>query len=53
MAKAFVNPPEACGVCHKPFGKVMYDARTVYDPWANMCQNCFNTIGMGLGIGLG
>ena len=50
----YINPPEVCDVCHKPFTKnIMYDAKTVYGPWANMCMTCFNSIGVGLGTGLG
>lgn len=49
----YINPPKECDVCHKPFGTVFYDAKTCYGPWANMCEDCFNTIGVGLGTGLG
>lgn len=49
----YINPPKVCDVCHKPFGIFMYDAKTCYGPWANMCETCFNTIGVGLGTGLG
>lgn len=51
--KVYINPPKECDVCHKPIGEEMYDAKTIYGPWANMCVNCFNTIGVGLGTGLG
>jgi hypothetical protein len=31
-----------------------YDAMTVYGPWANMCQTCFDMHGTGvLGLGKG
>lgn len=40
-------------MCHKPFGTFMYDAKTVYGPWACMCETCFNIVGVGLGTGLG
>lgn len=49
----YINPPKVCDVCHKPFGTFMYDGKTCYGPWANMCDTCFNTIGVGLGTGLG
>ena len=49
----YINPPKTCDVCYSQVGDVMYDAKTVYGPWANMCENCFNTIGVGLGTGLG
>lgn len=29
------------------------DGRTVFGTWANMCQYCFDTYGIGLGTGLG
>jgi len=49
----FLNPPKECDNCKKDFGRIMYDARTVYGPWGCFCQNCFDTICMGLGTGLG
>lgn len=50
----YINPPKECDVCHGPFnGGEMYDAKTIYGPWANMCFGCFNTIGVGLGVGMG
>lgn len=49
----YINPPKECNMCRKPFGKVMYDAKTVYGPWAYMCEDCFNAVGVGLGTGLG
>lgn len=48
----YINPPKVCDVCKMPFGDVMYDANTVYG-WANMCESCFNEMGIGLGVGLG
>jgi hypothetical protein len=30
-----------------------YDGQTVVGAWANMCQPCFETLGKGLGLGLG
>ena len=49
----FINPPDVCDVCHGPFGTFMYDGKTVYGPWACMCNTCFDVIGVGLGTGLG
>jgi len=50
----YINPPKVCDVCHKPFTEnIMFDGKTVYGPWANMCMSCFNDIGVGLGTGLG
>lgn len=48
-----LNPPIQCDVCHSQINNVFYDAMTAYGPWANLCTNCFNTIGIGLGTGLG
>lgn len=50
----YINPPKECDVCHGPFTEsIMFDGKTCYGPWANMCMSCFNTIGVGLGTGLG
>lgn len=49
----YINPPNVCDNCHCDFGTFMYDAKTVYGPWANLCSDCFNVIGVGLGTGLG
>ena len=49
----YINPPKVCDNCKLPFKKFMYDAKTVYGPWANLCNDCFNVIGVGLGTGLG
>ena len=44
-----VNLPN-CNFC----GEVAnYDARTKVGAWANMCQTCFTSFGVGLGLGLG
>lgn len=45
--------PEVCDMCKSKFGKHFYDAATIYGPWANLCEPCFDTFGKGLGIGLG
>lgn len=49
----YINPPLVCDNCKLPFKKFMYDAKTVYGPWANLCNDCFNVIGLGIGTGLG
>lgn len=49
----YANPPKVCDKCKQPFKTFMYDAKTVYGPWGNFCDDCFNTICMGLGTGLG
>lgn len=30
-----------------------FDGQTVYDCWANMCDDCFANVGVGLGLGKG
>ena len=42
-----------CDHCHRPFGDIKYDAMTIFGPWADLCEDCFKKIGIGLGIGLG
>ena len=49
----FIDPPNECDICHGPFDTFMYDAKTVYGPWACMCSDCFNVIGIGIGTGRG
>lgn len=33
--------PVTCETCDAPIGKVFYDAKTKYGPWACMCPTCF------------
>ena len=49
----FINAPDKCDTCGGKFEDKMYDAATIYGPWACMCTHCFNTLGKGLGTGLG
>lgn len=44
---------KTCDICHSQVGQEYVDGKTVYGPWANMCTGCFNTVGIGLGVGLG
>lgn len=37
----------------RPLRGVMYDARTRIGPWALLCQESYDLVGMGLGVGLG
>lgn len=44
-----------CDLCERD-GKTVpaaYDGKTVFGPWANMCQDDFITYGVGLGTGRG
>ena len=29
------------------------DGKTIFGPWANMCDDCFEHVGVGLGLGRG
>lgn len=49
----FLNPPEACDICHSQVTDEFVDGRTIYGPWANMCPSCFKEIGIKLGTGYG
>lgn len=31
----------------------LYDGKTVFGPWAHMCEACFRRVGVGLGTGVG
>ena len=43
-----------CDFCHKECIKDLYDAVTVYGPWATMCKSCFEKNSNGLlGTGYG
>jgi len=33
--------------------KAQYDAKTKHGPWAYLCEECFQKIGVGLGLGKG
>lgn len=40
-------------VHHKLGVLAAYDGKTKDGPWANMCEQCFKTHGIGLGLGKG
>jgi hypothetical protein len=45
-----------CDICGHRFWDIMYDAHIIVDggkTWANVCQECFDDFGFGLGQGLG
>ena len=42
-----------CDVCQEEGCMVIFDAKTIHGPWGWLCQSCFDTIGVGLGIGSG
>lgn len=35
------------------YAQAKYDGKTVAGPWAKMCEDCFNSHGVGLGTGKG
>lgn len=39
-----------CDMCPK---LAMYDGKTHFGPWANMCEGHFHLFGVGLGLGKG
>ena len=49
----FINAPERCDVCDDSFDQTMYDARSAFGPWANMCEGCWKDAGSPLGTGRG
>jgi hypothetical protein len=53
VTKTFINPPKYCDVCKNELKEVFFDAKTKFGPWANMCNDCFNEFGVGIGIGKG
>lgn len=46
-----------CDICEYDAGKpgvpAQYDGKTIHGPWANMCEDHFQTHGTGLGFGVG
>ena len=45
-----------CDICKYHWGKTTpatYDGKTHMGPWANMCEDCFQCHGVGLGTGRG
>lgn len=45
--------PKTCDICHRPLKRFFVDGRTRQGPWAIMCSLCFESHGVGLGIGKG
>lgn len=36
-----------------PHLTAVVDGKTIFGPWANMCDECFEHVGVGLGLGRG
>lgn len=51
--KVFEREPATCDLCGTRDLKVFIDGKTIYGRWANMCQKCYASFGIGLGIGVG
>lgn len=45
--------PERCDGCDDILEGTFIDGKTVFGPWATMCENCHTTHGVGLGLGKG
>jgi hypothetical protein len=43
-----------CDMCRQdPPAPAYADGKMVSGPWANMCKDCFEIYGVGLGLGMG
>jgi len=42
-----------CDVCHDEIQGHFIDGKTIYGPWALMCDTCHGKVGVGLGTGYG
>ena len=49
----YVNPPKKCDICQANIINTFYDARTHSGRWGNLCPQCFQDHGVGLGTGSG
>lgn len=45
--------PAECDICADPIVDEFIDGATQMGPWANMCVECFRTLGVGIGSGRG
>jgi hypothetical protein len=54
MSVYWIGPaPTQCDLCAEPITDTFIDGKTIMGPWANMCSNCYEEKGVGLGIGRG
>jgi hypothetical protein len=49
----YINAPSYCSHCSSEFDDTMFDAKTVFGYWGNLCRPCFEEFGVGLGTGRG
>lgn len=53
MAK-WLSPVGSCNICKQEItSETFVDGKTVFGPWALMCESCHKKAGIGLGTGLG
>lgn len=45
--------PKICTGCGDSLKDIFIDGKTIFGPWAIMCENCHTTHGAGLGLGRG
>ena len=52
LVEVVISKPRMCDMagCEK---EAEYDAKTIFGPWGNLCQDHFDAIGIGLGTGKG
>ena len=50
MKEWLSSNPTVCDNCSKEIVAVFYDAKTIHGSWACLCPNCFDSIGLGLGL---
>ncbi len=48
-----ITASKPCDLCADGTTVAVVDGKTVFGPWANMCQMHFDTCGFGLGVGRG
>lgn len=51
LTKATVTEIPICQLCKEHPAE--YDGKTSFGPWAYMCKECFDHVGIGLGMGKG
>lgn len=45
--------PKKCEICDNKLGEFFVDGRTIFGPWAILCEKCYESFGCGLGVGNG
>ena len=51
--EVFVDELPLCQITHEVPRPASYDAKTTSGPWAYLCEDCFQEMGVGLGTGKG